>query len=486
MSIRRWKAELVALTGLAFSTVLVAGSANAEIPDWVPERYHKFFVRHVDERPTWERALNNLGVNIGETGRSFALVAGVSRYPNMAGRERNLAPARVDVEKMAAYLAAEPESFNEIIVLLDGDVTKENLNYFLTNYFPQRLAEAPRSRFLFAYSGHGMTATNGRGYLLTDKARNLQDRFHAGISLATLRADFQEVVDTGHHVLALINACYGASFHRLSLAFGDRDPLPPRREGAHAITAGGAGELVWHDPTIGDGSVFFEMTLAALDGRADRLPNDGVVTVGELQTHLETTISRFTDERQNPEGGDLVATRSPGGFFFLDRRRQEEEGVVSRLNRRWWVSFGENSALEPIPNKRQTGGEFYVKVMKLLDHANNDFISLRSHKVIADSSSIKYELEENIIKNCDESSEFIFSGASFVYRCTNSQSHRDIAKLEVETLNIIIDEDKEWHFDEDGFCGGLIYCVNAYNLSTGVGISYKMYNKGSDLTITRY
>ena len=38
------------------------------------------------------------------------------------------------------------------------------------------------------------------------------------MSLATLRAQFQDIVDNGHQVLALINSCYGVDFHRLSLA----------------------------------------------------------------------------------------------------------------------------------------------------------------------------------------------------------------------------------------------------------------------------
>jgi hypothetical protein len=265
----------------------------------------------------------------------------------MASRAGDLWPARLDVEKMTAYLAGEPESFNEIVVLLDEDMTAENLRYFLTQYFPRRLAESPRSRFLFAYSGHGMTAANGRGYLLTSEATSLEDRYN-GISFATLRAQFQDIVDAGHQVLALINACYGVDFHRLSLAFGGEADAPlPMREGAHAITAGGSGELTWSDQSFGEGdgpkgSIFFEGVFAALDGRADKLPADGIVTVGELETYLRTTVSRFTEEQQNPTGGDLVSTRSPGGFFFLDRNRQIEKGNATPLEGEWWggVSFG--------------------------------------------------------------------------------------------------------------------------------------------------
>lgn len=337
----------------AFAICFLAGlcpiSVSAEVPDWVPEEYKEFFHRSSSERPAWKKAFSFVNAAVGETGPSFALVAGVSRYPNMKGKEADLWPARLDVEKMVSYLEREPESFNEIVVLLDEDVTAERLRYFLTRYFPRRLSEHPRSRFLFAYSGHGMTGTNRRGYLLTSQAKDLKDKFGAGISLASLRADFQEVVDTGHHVLALINACYGVGFHRLSLAFGEENWVPSRK-GAHAITAGGAGELTWHDPSFGlgsgkKGSVFFEGVFAALDGRADNLPKDGIVTVGELEEYLRSTIGAFTDSRQNPTGGDLISTRSPGNFYFLNRYRQVARNNAKPLDGTWWrkLSFGMSS-----------------------------------------------------------------------------------------------------------------------------------------------
>jgi hypothetical protein len=334
---------------LAAAAIGFAATASADVPDWVPPQYVKFFTRSVDERPAWEKALDYLNVQVGETGKSFALVAGISNYPNMSGRERDLFPARLDVEKMASYLAGEPESFNEIVVLLDEDMTPENLRFFLTRYFPRRLSASPRSRFLFAYSGHGMTDENDRGYLLTGEATSLKDWFN-GISLSELRAQFQAIVDRGHQVLVLINACYGVDFHR-GLSFGGEDDLPiapkPTREGAHAITAGGSGEVSWHDPNFPDsigpkGSIFFEAVLQALDGRADKFPEDGIVSVGELQAYLHGTVSRFTEENQNPTGSDLKASTSPGGFYFLDRDRQMANGNAEPLTGTWWsgLAFG--------------------------------------------------------------------------------------------------------------------------------------------------
>lgn len=333
------------ILGLALAALFCLGPRSlwAEVPDWVPENYGRFFHRSVDDRPLWNKALSYLDVQVGETGQSFALIVGVSKYPKMTGRAGDLGPARIDVEKMVAYVERPPESFNEVVVLLDEDVTAENLRFFLTNYFPRRLSQAPNSRFLFAYSGHGMTATGARGYLLTSQATNLTDRFAGGISFATLRAQFQEIVESGHQVLALINACYGGEFSKS--AFGN-PPSTPTRKGAHAITAGGTDELTWHDPAFGEGSIFFEAVIAGVEGRADKLPEDGIVTINELETYLKATISRFTDEKQNPRAGDLDPKGSPGGFFFLSRDRQITEKNVEALTGPWWAgqSFGSDQS----------------------------------------------------------------------------------------------------------------------------------------------
>jgi hypothetical protein len=237
----------------------------------------------------------------------------------MTGSAAILEPAAEDVRKLVHYLR-EYEEIDEIVVLLDTEDTEQNLGFFLERYFPRRLKEFPKSRFLFAYSGHG-TTQNESGYLLTTAARNFDDTFNS-IPMTTLRAMFQQVVDSGYHVLALINACFRGDFLRRS--FGDRHFIP-KSPGAHAITAGGTKELTWHDRSVGTGSVFFEKLYAALDGRAGR---DGIVTVDELIAYLKREVQLSTDQQQNPLSGDLSRNGSLGGFFFFNRLPLVESGIL--------------------------------------------------------------------------------------------------------------------------------------------------------------
>jgi hypothetical protein len=236
---------------------------SARVPEFVPPQYMRFFQRAADERSLSEKMLNIAGFTAQTYDRSFALVAGISRYPNIPGPSGDLAAAGEDVRKVTNYLSTY-EHFDEIVVLKDDDVTESNLSYFIERYFPMRLRAFPKSRFLFAYSGHGMTEKT-RGYLLTSAARSLDDKYNS-ISMSTLRTMFQEVVDSGFHVLALINACYSGAF--LSRPFGAQAEYVPRNPGAHAITAGGTNELSWHNGDLGSGSVFFEKFFAALESRA--------------------------------------------------------------------------------------------------------------------------------------------------------------------------------------------------------------------------
>jgi TPR repeat protein len=319
----------------------------------VPEQYRQKFVRYVDGRSMTEKALNLIGLTSQDVGRSFALIAGVSKYPNMPEMERELPAAAADIDALQNYLINQ-EFFDEIVVLRNGDVTTENLEYFLQDYFPDRLRNSPKSRFLFAFSGHGMAEgpkENPRGYLLKSTARAFDDKLN-GVNMSVLRVYMDQVVDAGYQTLVLINACYSGAF--LSRRpFGNVSGQPaggiyyPKNGGAHAITAGGSNQLSWHDPKLGKGSVFFEKLLAGLGGQADTYPiypdghrGDGIITVDEIATYLREEVSLATNQSQIPIPADLALNRSLGGFFFLNRQKMIANGVVPEWNPKRATPFG--------------------------------------------------------------------------------------------------------------------------------------------------
>jgi hypothetical protein len=336
--------RVLALTSLSITSSFGQGRPPVSA---VPEPYRQRFVQYGDGRSMTEKVLNLIGLTSQDVGRSFALIAGVSRYPNMSVTDKELPAAAADIDELQSYLKNQ-EFFDEIVVLRDGDVTEDNLKYFLEDYFPDRLKKSPKSRFVFAYSGHGMAEgpkDNPTGYLLKSTARDFSDKRN-GINMSVLRVYLSEVMDAGYQTLALINACYsGAFLSRRS--FGAGGTYLPKYGGAHAITAGGSNALTWHDPRLGKGSVFFEKLLAGLGGQADTSPvyadghrGDGVITVDEIATYLREEVRLATNEQQIPLLADLAINRSLGGFFFLNRTRTISNGFAPSWNPTRATAFG--------------------------------------------------------------------------------------------------------------------------------------------------
>ena len=319
--------------------LLCTAHASAQSNPNVPEKYKRLFFHYSDQRSRYEKALNSLGLTSRPVGRSFALIAGVTQYPNFPELERSLKPAEVDIEKLTSYLK-DQEFFDEIVVLKDGDMTLDNLNYFLENYFPIRIANSPHSRFLFAYSGHGYGLEgkgSSRGFLLTSSATSLLDPANR-IDLGIVRTLLEPVIDSSEKVLVLINACHSGAF--LGRRSFGADALGPGERGAHAIMASRSNQSSLHLDKVGPGSVFFEKLFAGLAGVADISPRDGVVTYHELDTYLRSEIRQVTNGLQTPIEGDISRDGSIGEFFFLNRGRQVALGNVKAWDPGSATTFG--------------------------------------------------------------------------------------------------------------------------------------------------
>lgn len=286
--------------------------------------------------------LNYLGLSSQPVGRSIALIAGVTQYPNLPQDwDRNLKPAAVDIEKLKSYLK-DQEFFDEIIVLKDTDVNLEHLNYFLGTYLPKRFKQFPHSRFLFAYSGHGYVDGAGetaRGFVLTSQAHSMNDDTYR-IDLEYLRSFLNPDIDAAEKVLVLINACHSGAFLGRKPFGGGFNPLEPGARGAHAIMASRANQQSLSDSNVGPGSIFFEKIFAGLNGPADISPQDGVITFHELATYLHKEIPYVTRGQQTPMDGDISRNASEGEFFFLNRSRLEQLGKLAPWNPGDVAAFG--------------------------------------------------------------------------------------------------------------------------------------------------
>jgi hypothetical protein len=75
----------------------LADPSFADAPADIPQQYRSFFRHFVDKRSFTEKMLNAVGLSNEDVGRSFALVAGVARYPKSpsgkVSRDLRLLPA---------------------------------------------------------------------------------------------------------------------------------------------------------------------------------------------------------------------------------------------------------------------------------------------------------------------------------------------------------------------------------------------------------
>src|SRR5437870_371543 len=94
-----------AVGSLTLAFVLAAAlSMRAQSGPSIPNQYQRLFFLRADQRSRVEKGLNFIGKTNFPVGRSFALIAGVTQYPNFSPLDQSLKAAEVDIEKLKSYL----------------------------------------------------------------------------------------------------------------------------------------------------------------------------------------------------------------------------------------------------------------------------------------------------------------------------------------------------------------------------------------------
>jgi hypothetical protein len=252
--------------------------------------------------------------------KSYALLIGIGKYRHLGRLE---SPPR-DLQKMKAYL--EAQGFDEVVTLLDEQVTPEAFRQ------PQRYLKAKmkaNDRFLFYYSGHGVTDGEGlatRGYvpLLDEK----DDGRHArSIPMIDLVAWLKGL--SVQHLFVVLDSCFaGLAIDGTELK-GVTQPDPKvdmaalhrmsRGPARYLIMAGDKGQESFGG-TQWDGSLFTHALLNGLRRDAD-LYKDHIVTARELYVWLKPAVEKEAGRAKReltPMFKDLgPGGSSPGDFVFV-------------------------------------------------------------------------------------------------------------------------------------------------------------------------
>ena len=249
---------------------------------------------------------------------SYALLIGIGKYRHL---ERLESPAQ-DVRKMEAFLAAQ--GFNEIVTVEDETVTLETLR-FPQQYFTAKIQAD--DRFLFYYSGHGMSVIEGgreRGYLpLVHEQVSGHAHSIAMDSLVSWMRGLQ-----ARHLLVIIDSCFsGLAIEGPDIEGAARN----RRLDADALSelAGGPARYLLMAGTAGQrsyggdrwkGSLFTDTLIRGLQRDAD-IQHDRIVTARELYVWLKDAVSSEAVKAKRtltPLLKDLGPNGvSVGEFFFV-------------------------------------------------------------------------------------------------------------------------------------------------------------------------
>jgi hypothetical protein len=292
--------------------------------------------------------------------RQIAVLAGVSRYPNLPS-SLQLLPASNDIAMLSDVLVRRL-MFDEVIILKNENFNLDNLHYVFENYLPDLLKANPGSSVLFAFSGHG-SDLDDYGFLYFSNTKTIDASSYSdldrAINLTSLKTMMAPTIRNAQHFLALINACNGGYFLSVGTQFGANSL---QEKGAHAITAGGARDAVHAYPNVGtgQGSVFFEMVVAALNGQEvtvggrkfdNPAKDSGILTTTSLADFLSSTIALIENYKLTPRMGPLSSQGrgNQGEFFFVTNFALAKLELSRRFPKSAERVFGESHEAKRLP-----------------------------------------------------------------------------------------------------------------------------------------
>lgn len=297
MAIRRWAMIWLGMPMLSLAALpLAAADLTYERPTDTPLR----------------SAFNSL-FGKDQIRKSYALVIGVGDYD--AFKKLNAPPQ--DALRMRNFLVNEA-GFDYVRMLTDGNATKEQITHLMDTEFPQRVGS--NDRFLFYFSGHGMTRELGasqRGYLLLKKSR--PEDWDQMIDMPRVK-EWAENLTGARHVLFVLDACFSGLVAVQVKSAVVRPTTIKRlsRPSSYILTAGVDKEESF---SVGGASLFTEAFLSVARGQLEP-PVDGIVSLQDMIPRIDRYIDAKTEElreriKMTPQLYKDRIENNEGEFYFV-------------------------------------------------------------------------------------------------------------------------------------------------------------------------
>ncbi len=218
------------------------------------------------------------------------------------------------------YGVPDATAINDFFVATSKGLFKDVRNYTLYNENATRdgimaqfalLADtAPEDVVIVYFAGHGETIDDGWYFLphelvYPEKEEEIRGK---GLSSAVIQAEIQKI--GAQKVLLLMDACKSGAALISFRGFEERKALRQlaRSSGIHVVAAAGKDQFAAEVEELGHG-VFTYAILEGLSGGADGTPNDGVVTIRELLSFVESELPEISMKHKSQAQFPVVDSR---------------------------------------------------------------------------------------------------------------------------------------------------------------------------------
>jgi tetratricopeptide (TPR) repeat protein len=230
------------------------------------------------------------------SGHSYAVVVGVSQYPNLPA-DKQLQFAERDAQSIYTILIS-PEGGNfkaeNVKVLTGPQATLAAMKSQIDNWLPSVAQDD--DRVLIYFAGHGFVY-KGKGYLAPSDFK-LEQADTTGYPMDELGAVIGSKIHAKWKIL-LTDACHsGAISPEDTQSLNQK--LSTLNESLFSLTASRDREQSFESPDLQGGhGVFTYFVVKGLEGGAD-YSHDGKVTADELAEYVRSSVREATQDKQTP------------------------------------------------------------------------------------------------------------------------------------------------------------------------------------------
>jgi len=244
-----------------------------------------------------------------ESGKTWALVIGVSKYQRLPGGQQ-LQFAERDAASVAEALEKRGVSKSNMKLLVGAEATTAAIKSAIGNWLAKSASES--DTIIIFFSGHGFFEREFKESYLLGYDSDPKDAYGSALSINEIGQALARRVRSAH-VLVIADALRRDFFDpdsdpAVAKSFQEAfDQMTSTRSGLAAIIASGSGEFSREGQRWGGHGAFTKHLVDVLNDGIDR-NGDGTITADELFDSISTRLAEDTSNKQHPwKSGSTLA-----------------------------------------------------------------------------------------------------------------------------------------------------------------------------------